>query len=1267
MNPLQRRLASLRRRLRLQIGWRGLCALASLVVGAAVLVGLADWFLELPSLIRALALVGVLAAGGVIVYRMLLSPLASRCDDLSLALQIEDRFPELNDALASTVQFLQEPEGQTPAGGSASLRKAAITRTLALTENCDFAKILDRRGLLWITGAALVAVLAAGHFVYHHRQFAETAFWRLADPFGRHTWTRIMLDEPPHLIAQGQPFVLRGQIAGIVPAAARLEVEGNLKSDVLVPIKADGTNTGTLVKLIDVTQHKGKFRFRLHANDAVYPSQPGQWHEVEVRPPPKFADSLWPQIELRHPAYTDLPSPRLETPGTKQIRAEIAGTHVTYRAAFDRPLAGAWIELRPNHPPVRGAALLAHLGQRQPLALAASLAMSHAVCGPIPAQFEDERTISIKFITWIDGTYLLHVHDKLGLAKELEADLRVPQDPLPIVQLQRPTTSMSVLPDAEVSFKMLVTDEIFAVRSVFLEYRKKNTENRWLDDGPARLALYDHKTMGKVLPRLLAGLAASPLAASPFAAPDWRLRPKSLEIATKWPLKNQFKEGEIVVLQVGADDFCNLFPDRPSGRSHEIELRIVGRAEIDRLVDDGLGKAQQELVRLQQLQEQALNLVKDIQNKRAKNKLSQKEVDDLIEAEQIQKQIQERLGNRQDEGIRDDLAKLQQMIKDNKLPPSEVQDHIRALKSELERLAQEDLQQIEPNLAEARKELASPAKPAPKQKGAPDKAQKQPEQSKGPLDKAQRLQEQTKQSLDELAKLLDPWASMHQVKGETRELLNKQKDLKREVEKIQDAKIGKDVNEVLKDEELKADLDRKAEAQKELGDRAQKLLDMMDKVQAKRREQGDKDGAKKVKDAAQIGKDAMLPAEMREVADEIKKKPENAMNRQGKNIKSIEKMLKALDERKEDDLDRLRKKQKNAAEVKENVDQIAKDQDRLQKKVRDANKIENPEERAKELKRLAQEQEKLKEEAQKNARELARLQEEQAAKALQRAAQEMERAVQKLEEGQNPEEDQQEALDRVEEAQAKIEQFEEELAREQLARIADRIKGLKERQDTALERSKDLHKKITAKKSWTKGLMETLSGDIASQQGLAGETRSLKEKIKEAKVFEHVFEKAAKAMDDAAQAMEKRKETAADRRARPLEDEEIADENHKAQDTQKLQSLASARLQRLLDALKNDPPDQAENDRKQGEQGGDGGQKARAGDGIPPLAQLKALRSEQLEVNERTKEFAKQNPDQQKLTEPQRRELADMVAEQARLHRLFEEMTAQNEKKGDMP
>src|SRR5438034_10315585 len=100
MNPLQYRLASLRRRLRLVITFRGLALPLALLCFALAGFGLLDWRMHLPSLVRAFLLVGTVSAAGVLIYRYLLRPLQARTDDLSLALKVEERFPTSRDNLA---------------------------------------------------------------------------------------------------------------------------------------------------------------------------------------------------------------------------------------------------------------------------------------------------------------------------------------------------------------------------------------------------------------------------------------------------------------------------------------------------------------------------------------------------------------------------------------------------------------------------------------------------------------------------------------------------------------------------------------------------------------------------------------------------------------------------------------------------------------------------------------------------------------------------------------------------------------------------------------------------------------------------------------------------------------------------------------------------------------------------------------------------------------------------------------------------------------
>src|SRR5947209_16449339 len=115
------RLADLRRRMRLVAAGRGAARLAGLVLAVVTVVAVLDRGLHLPALVRALALVGLVAGVVVAIERWLRRPLRELRDDLSLALRVEDHFPAFNDALASTVQFAH---GTGEPAGSPVLRRA---------------------------------------------------------------------------------------------------------------------------------------------------------------------------------------------------------------------------------------------------------------------------------------------------------------------------------------------------------------------------------------------------------------------------------------------------------------------------------------------------------------------------------------------------------------------------------------------------------------------------------------------------------------------------------------------------------------------------------------------------------------------------------------------------------------------------------------------------------------------------------------------------------------------------------------------------------------------------------------------------------------------------------------------------------------------------------------------------------------------------------------------------------------------------------------
>jgi hypothetical protein len=122
--------------------------------------------------------------------------------------------------------------------------------------------------------------------------------------------------------------------------------------------------------------------------------------------------------------------------------------------------------------------------------------------------------------------------------------------------------------------------------------------------------------------------------------------------------------------------------------------------------------------------------------------------------------------------------------------------------------------------------------------------------------------------------------------------------------------------------------------------------------------------------------------------------------------------------------------------------------------------------------------------------------------------------------------------------------------------------------------------------------------------------------------------------------------------------------------------LALRRLEQLAEALKPDDP------KKQPDRKGNKGQPKQPqnppqanpdGGGerdiVPPLAQLKALRQLQADLNKRTAEFANEHPNPDKFTDEEKAELKELEQAQREIAELFEKMAQlfEKEKKGPPP
>jgi hypothetical protein len=1313
---LRQRLSALRRRLWLVAIVRGAGLLLTVLLASTVISGLLDWRWHIPALVRGVVLVATLTGGIVVAYRYLFRPLSAPSDDLSLALRVEEQYPSLNDALASTVQFLER--SSTYDSSSAALEREAVKRALGHAAGYDFGKVLNKRGLVWagVSGSVFTAVALA--LIVLSPGLSRTAFLRLANPFGGVDWpkqTQIEIAEPRLRIGRNETFEVRGRVRGVIPPQGvvifRFEGFPNLEHH--CDIKTDGSGVGQLRTQLPAGRIERSFRFQVKANDAVSPE-----YHVEVLLPPSLValDSKpSPQLRLSYPAYTRLPSPDTLSPGTGNIDAVI-GTTARLRARVDRPLRNAWIEYQPEEVSVVLGDVLALFAGGRPW------------WEPVPAVLEADRsTFTIDFAPNVSGMYALHFEDETGLRNSRLFELRLHPDPAPTVHLERPTPSrdiLQLLPEAELPLVMHADDQQYGIRSVYLEYRTGREEQ------PRRLYLFD-PAAGP------APLLVSWTGPAVLAVPALSIRPQRLEFRQKMSLKSichpdggSLKEDDVVLLRACADDYDDVNPNKEQGHSPEIEVRIVGRNALEITLNQEQANIRQELLRLREKERESIQKVTEVQNRLKKDeKLNNDDQEKLLQAEKMQQDIRERVGTEK-EGLRSDLKRILDSLKQNGMEKTAAQERMKDVARELDRLAENELQQIEPRLTNARqlaelmeekareerraalearaKEAEQEARAAEKSAGdrerEAEKAEKQaklsdnqadkarhdqeakrqreratemrqrareqhqqadrdrhdaektpnPELPRKALAEARKAQEEVEKTLNDLlTRRLEPWTSSHEIKGEANRLLEEQKRVQAAVEKMEkDDTVGKSPNELTP--ARRSELDNLREAQQKLEVRTGQLLEKMDRV-ATEREAKDAETTRELHEASEQAQQDRIAEKMREARENIEQnKLNDAHRKQQESVNALQKLVKNLEDRREAELDRLTKKLR---EKEKELAELVKEQEELRKKVKEAGKIGDKAQREEELKRLARRQKELREKTKDMVEKLTRMRASRAGEALRHAGEQMEGAGQQLEGGEQGDDEQEETLERLNEAQRELQrarkEAEEELGREQISRLADLIRPLKERQDALNADTSRFQENIQRQGNWTRALRSDFIRKADAQDGLAADTKEVAERrLSKAPVFARLMRRSSEAMTAASDRMN----TVA---REPIDPKELPDA-----DTGRSQQMAQRRLTQVVDALK-EAVEKLEQARGVGDSGEEEPQADRPSDGIPPVAQLKLLRDLQKDINQRTETLKKDYPDLKKLPEKARSVLESIRKDQQDVAELIDELNRPAGEPGD--
>ncbi len=355
---------------------------------------------------------------------------------LGVARQVENRFPQLHDVLASAVEFLQQSEEDTTAG-SAQLRRLVVVEAETAIADLPIEAVIDRRPL---HRAALWAAAAVGMLIVCLALDARgvgTAAARLANPFGATAWPRehhLAFRDPPQRLAAGQPFeaVLVDESATLpdeVQVTYRIADHGRRQF-----IREPMTRVGdTFVARRENVQQS----FSLRAEGGDDHTMP--WIDVEVVEPPRL-DSL--AITVHPPSYTGLPPANV--------------------ARFFEVLAGSRLE-------VAGAA-----GDSLS---AASIRLSDG--GQIAAEIRPDSRGNERHGFYVDpqkwtaatsGQYAIELANSFGVtAAATTGRLRVIPDAPPDIDWRLPKGDLHVIASAVVPIELVVKDNL-AIRDVVLTF-----------------------------------------------------------------------------------------------------------------------------------------------------------------------------------------------------------------------------------------------------------------------------------------------------------------------------------------------------------------------------------------------------------------------------------------------------------------------------------------------------------------------------------------------------------------------------------------------------------------------------------------------------------------------------------------------------------------------------------------------------------------------------------------------------------------------------
>jgi hypothetical protein len=859
-------LENVRRRVRLLGVLYGVGVVLAAAVALLLVVILLDYVLHFAAIPRLLILLACVGGVGYGLYRLVITPWLAKLSINDVAGRLEQAFPQFNDRLRSTVDFLR-----TDIPGSDVMKQRVVGEAVEMAGRLDLSSAVVARPAWYAIGGGAAAVLLLILLGVLAPRFSAIAFSRFFTPFSGQEWPkRVQIElagDLPTRVPVGQRVEVQMKLArGDSPSRkARIiyQYDNGPRQEEYMNRGKDGTYTASLDARVESGKPAADLKIWMQAGDdemqlvpiTVVPRLSIKSVEAQVAPPPYVTNQAPTTVNLTA-------APALAADGSR----------IAISIGFSKPLAPQTkVELIPAS---------------QEMLAPTDLQWTAATGTSATASFTARNSLRFHIrATDVDGF-------SNNALEEYELVVRPDQNPS--VQIENPRRNEERTVKSMVPLVGLVEDD-YGIQGLKLVIERATDQKRW------------------EIELMKDNAAVAPAVASRAEGTPDRLR---MRVNYQWELAAladaNLKAGDVLEYYLLAKDNFNLdgqtHPEVPSGR---LRINIITEEELAARVIDELRQIKNQIqgvkTAVDRTRQETMGLAEDTKDR--------KELDPADKAALERLTNQQATSTAQTKQIASRVEDLRNRMAENRAEQSqELNDLARNVAADLERAAENPMRQATNELSSVNRNNSTTQ---------PSGAQNQPTQQEraDALAKASESQNEASQELQRALDRMNNIGSLQETMARLRNLLEEQRRISRDTREVGRDNLGKTPEQMKPEDRDK--LNRAADEQGKLAEQTNRAMEDMQR-QGQQMQRSDPSSAEAMKRAAQTGRQQQTTQNQQNASRQARQNQQaQAQAAQKQAELGLELML---DDLREAERHKLAELQKKLAELQEQVKNLIRRQ-----------------------------------------------------------------------------------------------------------------------------------------------------------------------------------------------------------------------------------------------------------------------------------------------------------------------------------------------------